>query len=193
MKKVLFLIFASLLVLGACGQDEHKPNKDDNKKSESKSDKKSNDPKKDKKSDDKKVDSKDEKQSESKNNSDDTTNNESESTSKNDNGKSQSNNGNNERIQGKQTTQQSDNQQPQNNNGYMSQAEIDEWNRTKPTTHDESQMGYGRSEYEEARKASEKVWNNPNAHVGGPGWVGKNEGYESWAKRQQEVQNTPAQ
>lgn len=45
MKKVLFLIFASLLVLGACGQDEDKSNKDDNKKSESKSDKKSNDPK----------------------------------------------------------------------------------------------------------------------------------------------------
>ena len=48
MKKVLFLIFASLLVLGACGQDEHKPNKDDNNKSESKSNKKSNDTKKDK-------------------------------------------------------------------------------------------------------------------------------------------------
>ena len=31
MKKVLFLIFASLLVLGACGQDEDNPNKDDNK------------------------------------------------------------------------------------------------------------------------------------------------------------------
>ena len=173
------LIFASLFVLGACGQDSDKSNKDDNNKSESKSVKKSNDPKKDKKSDDKKVDSKDEKQSESKNNSDDTTNNESESTSKNDNGKSQSNNGNNERTQGKQATQQqSNNQQAQNNNGYMSQAEIDEWNRTKPTTHDESQMGYGRSEYEQARKASEKVWDNPNAHVGGPSWVGKNEGYD---------------
>ena len=49
MKKFLFLIFASLLVLGACGQDEDNSNKDDNKKSESKSDKKSNDPKKDKK------------------------------------------------------------------------------------------------------------------------------------------------
>lgn len=194
MKKVLFLIFASLLVLGACGQDEDKPNKDDNKKSESKSDKKSNNTKKDKKSDDKKDYSKDEKQSESKNNSDDTTNNESESTSKNDNGKAQDNNGNNERIQGKQTTQQqSNNQQAQNNNGYMSQAEIDEWNRTKPTTHDESQMGYGRADYEQARKESEKVWDNPNAHVGGPYWVGKNEGYDSWAKRQQEVQNTPAE
>lgn len=193
MKKVLFLIFASLLVLGACGQNEDKSNKDDNNKSESKSDKKSNDPKKDKKLDDKKDDSKDEKQSESKNNSDDTTNNESESTSKKDNGKSQDNNGNNERVQGKQTTQQSNNQQAQNNNGYMSQAEIDEWNRTKPTTHDESQMGYGLGDYERARKASEKVWDNPNAHVGGPGWVGKNEGYDSWAKRQQEVQNTPAE
>ncbi|WP_145391471.1 hypothetical protein [Staphylococcus epidermidis] len=188
MKKFLVLIFASLLVLGACGQSEDNSKKDDDKKSESKSDKKSNDPKKDKKSDDKKVDSKDEKQSESKNNSDDTTNNESESTSKNDNGKSQSNNGNNERTQGKQATQQqSNNQQAQNNNGYMSQAEIDEWNRTKPTTHDKSQMGYGRSEYEQARKASEKVWDNPNAHVGGPSWVGKNEGYDSWANRQKEV------
>ncbi|MDU7809573.1 MAG: hypothetical protein E7J60_05800 [Staphylococcus epidermidis] len=47
MKKVLFLIFASLLVLGACGQNADKTNEDDNKKYESKSDKKSNDPKKD--------------------------------------------------------------------------------------------------------------------------------------------------
>ena len=38
-----------------------------------------------------------------------------------------------------------------------------------------------------------KVWNDPNAHVGGPRWVGKNEGYESWAKRQQEVQNSIAE
>ncbi|MBM0800665.1 hypothetical protein D0399_10325 [Staphylococcus epidermidis] len=45
MKKVLFLIFASLLVLGACGQNGDNSNKDDNKKSESKSEKKSNDPK----------------------------------------------------------------------------------------------------------------------------------------------------
>lgn len=53
MKKFLVLIFASLLVLGACGQSEDNSKKDDDKKSESKSDKKSNDPKKDKKSDDK--------------------------------------------------------------------------------------------------------------------------------------------
>ena len=58
-------------------------------------------------------------------------------------------NHNNERIQGKQTqaTQQNNNQQQannnqqtQNNNGYMTQSEIDEWNRTKTTTHNESQM-----------------------------------------------------
>ena len=193
MKKALFLVFASFLVLGACGQNADKSNKDDNKKSESKSDKKSNDPKKDKKSDGKKDNSKDEKQSESNNNSDDTTSNESQSTAKNDNGKAQDNNGNNERTPCKQATQQqnnqqqSSNQQSQNNNGYMTQEQINEWNKNKPTTHDESQMGYGRSEYEEARKASEKVWDNPNAHVGGPSWVGKNEGYDSWANRQKEV------
>ena len=34
MKKVLFLIFASLLVLGACGQDEDKNKEDDAKKVE---------------------------------------------------------------------------------------------------------------------------------------------------------------
>lgn len=49
MKKVLFLIFASLLVLGACGNNDSEK-KEDNKSSEHK---KSNDPKKDKKSDDK--------------------------------------------------------------------------------------------------------------------------------------------
>ncbi|OFR02157.1 hypothetical protein HMPREF2910_01310 [Staphylococcus sp. HMSC066C03] len=205
MKKVLFLIFASLLVLGACGQDGDNSNKDDNKKSESKSDKKSNDPKKDKKSDSKNKSkdssSGDKQQASSDDNNNDTANNDSESTSKSDNGKTQSANGNNERPQSKQATQQqnnnqqqsNNNQQQNNNNGYMTQEQINEWNRNKPTTHDESQMGYGRGDYEQALKDSEKVWNNPNAHVGGPRWVGKNEGYKSWAKRQQEVQNTTAQ
>jgi len=59
MKKVLFLIFASLLVLGACGQDGDKSNKADNKQSEHK---KSNDTKKNK---DEKADNK----KDSKNNS----------------------------------------------------------------------------------------------------------------------------
>lgn len=211
MKKVLFLIFASLLVLGACGQDEDNSNKDDNKKSESKSDKKSNDPKKDKKLENKDKSNKntndDKQQVSSDDSNNDTANNESESTSKNDNEKTQNANGNierpkSEKIQPTQQSnqqqannnqQQSSNQQSPNNNDYMTQDEINEWNKNKPTTHNESQMGYGRAEYEEARKASEQVWDDPNAHVGGPIWVGKNEGYESWAKRQQEVQNTPAQ
>ena len=201
MKKVLFLIFASLLVLGACGYNDSEK-KEDNKTSEHK---KSNDPKKDKKLENKDKSNKntnDDKQEVSSDDSNnDTANNESESTSKNDNKKTQSANSNNERPQGKtvQPTQQNhqqqsnNNQQSQNNNGYMTQEQINEWNKNKPTTHDESQMGYGRGDYEQARKDSEKVWNDPNAHVGGPRWVGKNEGYESWAKRQQEVQNSIAE
>lgn len=200
MKKVLFLIFASLLVLGACGNNDSEK-KEDNKTSEHK---KSNDPKKDKKLENKDKSNKntndDKQEASSDDSNNDTANNESESTSKNDNKKTQSANSNNERPQGKtvqptqqNNQQQSSNQQAQNNNGYMTQEQINEWNKNKPTTHDESQMGYGRGDYEQARKDSEKVWNDPNAHVGGPRWVGKNEGYESWAKRQQEVQNTTAE
>ena len=207
MKKVLFLIFASLLVLGACGNNDSEK-KEDNKTSEHK---KSNDPKKDKKLENKDKSNKntndDKQEASSDDSNNDTANNESESTSKNDNKKTQSSNSNNERPQGKavqptqqnhqqqsnNNQQQNSNQQSQNNNGYMTQEQINEWNKNKPTTHDESQMGYGRGDYEQARKDSEKVWNDPNAHVGGPRWVGKNEGYESWAKRQQEVQNTTAE
>lgn len=61
-------------------------------------------------------------------------------------------------------------------------------NEIPTTTHDESQMGYGKGEYEAAREQSKQVWDDPDAHVGGPSWVGKNEGYDSWAKRQQTVQ-----
>lgn len=207
MKKVLFLIFASLLVLGACGNNDSQK-KEDNKTSEHK---KSNDPKKDKKLENKDKSNKntndDKQEASSDDSNNDTANNESESTSKNDNKKTQSANSNNERPQGKtvqptqqnhqqqsnNNQQQNSNQQSQNNNGYMTQEQINEWNKNKPTTHDESQMGYGRGDDEQARKDSEKVWNDPNAHVGGPRWVGKNEGYESWAKRQQEVQNTTAE
>ncbi|TNB80365.1 hypothetical protein [Staphylococcus epidermidis] len=207
MKKVLSLIFASLLVLGACGNNDSEK-KEDNKTSEHK---KSNDPKKDKKLENKDKSNKntndDKQEASSDDSNNDTANNESESTSKNDNKKTQSANSNNERPQGnivqptqqnnqqqsKNNQQQNSNQQSQNNNGYMTQEQINEWNKNKPTTHDESQMGYGRGDYEQARKDSEKVWNDPNAHVGGPRWVGKNEGYESWAKRQQEVQNTTAE
>ena len=55
MKKVLFLIFASLLVLGACGQEEEKKEKDNKtettKKSEKKETQKKTDDKKENKED----------------------------------------------------------------------------------------------------------------------------------------------
>ncbi|MEN3089906.1 MAG: hypothetical protein ABC378_08835 [Staphylococcus pseudoxylosus] len=40
-------------------------------------------------------------------------------------------------------------------------------------------MGYGKVDYEAAREQSKQVWDDPNAHVGGPGSVGKNEGYDN--------------
>ncbi|MEB5628972.1 DUF5067 domain-containing protein [Staphylococcus capitis] len=95
--------------------------------------------------------------SSSKEDSKDVANNESENTFKSDNPKPQDNNGNNENPQMKQAqsstnqsyerkqqvsqsqtnTNQSNKQQ---DNGYMTPSQIDEWNKTKPTTHDESQM-----------------------------------------------------
>ena len=54
-------------------------------------------------------------------------------------------------------------------------------------------MGYGREDYEQALKESQKVWNNPNAHVGGPRWVGKTKDMRELGKRQQEVQNSVAE
>ncbi|MCO6231277.1 DUF5067 domain-containing protein [Staphylococcus epidermidis] len=95
--------------------------------------------------------------SSSKEDSKDVANNESENTFKSDNSKPQDNNGNNENPQMKQAqsstnqsyerkqqvsqsqtnTSQSNKQQ---DNGYMTPSQIDEWNKTKPTTHDESQM-----------------------------------------------------
>lgn len=95
--------------------------------------------------------------SSSKEDSKDVANNESENTFKSDNPKSQDNNGNNENPQMKQAqsstnqsyerkqqvsqSQTNTNQRnKQQDNGYMTPSQIDEWNKTKPTTHDESQM-----------------------------------------------------
>lgn len=58
MKKLFYLIFASLLILGACSQNNDNVSKADDKKSESKTDSKSNDTKKEKKSDNKKKETK---------------------------------------------------------------------------------------------------------------------------------------
>ena len=103
-----------------------------------------------------------------------------------DSNNSQSTNSNQNNVASASSNLQSG-QSTQTNNQTSNTQEI------PPTTHDESQMGYGRGDYEAAKEASEKVANDPNAHVGGPIWVGKNESYESWAKRQQEVQNTPSE
>ncbi|MDT0741686.1 DUF5067 domain-containing protein [Staphylococcus epidermidis] len=107
--------------------------------------------------------------------------------------KSDDNNSKESKTEDGKTTSDSNNNSLSTTNDQQVNNQPSNAQETPPTTHDESQMGYGRGDYEQARKDSEKVWNDPNAHVGGPRWVGKNEGYESWAKRQQEVQNTPAQ
>lgn len=178
MKKVLFLIFASLLVLGACGNNDSEK-KEDNKSSEHK---KSNDSKKDKKSDDKKDNSKDNKKSESKN--DDTTSIESQSTSKNDNGKSQDNNGNNERIQGKQATQQQ--------NGDNQQVQGTPFNKDMPVAHDGGQNGYGYGDYLAAKEASEKARRGELQGVGGSWGVAPGQDFNSWRNQQAKIQTERA-
>lgn len=42
-------------------------------------------------------------------------------------------------------------------------------------------------------KKQVKSKNDPNAHVGGPGWVNEGEGYDSWKQRQQEAQEAVVQ
>ena len=54
----------------------------------------------------------------------------------------------------------------------MTQDEINEWNKTN-LLHMMNLKWVMDAEYEKARKASEQVWDDPNAHVGGPIWVGK--------------------
>lgn len=97
-----------------------------------------------------------------------------------DSNNSQSTNSNQNNVASASSNSQSS-QSTKTNNQTSNTQEI------SPTTHNESQMGYGRGDYEAAKEASEKVANDPNAHVGGPIWVSKNESYDSWAKRQQEV------
>lgn len=81
-------------------------------------------------------------------------------------------------------TQKESTQSSNNSNEQSSNEEI------PTTTHDESQMGYGKGDYEAAKADSEKAMKDPNAHVGGPGWVSEGEGYDSWKDRQQEVQES---
>lgn len=113
------------------------------------------------------------------------TSNDSSSTS-NSNNNNQSTNSNQNNVASASSNSQT-RQTTQPNNQTSNTQEI------PPTTHDESQMGYGRGDYEAAKEASEKVANDPNAHVGGPGWVNEGEGYDSWKQRQQEAQEAVVQ
>jgi len=117
------------------------------------------------------------------------TSNDSRSTSNLNNSQSTNSNQNNVASvsNNSQTGQSTQNNNQKVNNQPSNTQEI------PPTTHDESQMGYGRGDYEAAKEASEKVKNDPNAHVGGPGWVNENEGYDSWKQRQQEAQEAVVQ
>ena len=76
-----------------------------------------------------------------------------------DSNNSQSTNSNQNNVASASSNSQSG-QSTQTNNQTSNTQEI------PPTTHDESQMGYGRGDYEAAKEASEKVANDPNAHVG---------------------------
>ena len=118
------------------------------------------------------------------------TSNDSSSTS-NSNNNRQSTNSNQNNVASASSNSQTD-QSTQNNNQQINN-QPSNTQEIPPTTHDESQMGYGRGDYETAKEASSKVWDDPNAHVGGPRWVGKNEGYESWANRQKEVAETQSE
>lgn len=180
MKKVLFLIFASSLVLGACGNHDSEK-KVDNKSSDHK---KSNDPKKDKETDNKKDESDNNKQV----NSDETTDNESQSTSKNDNGKSQDNNGNEERTQSKQATQQQQ-QNTGNQQTNNQQVQGTPVNKDMPVAHDGGQNGYGYGDYVEAKKASEQARNGQLQGVGGSWGVAPGQDFNSWREQQAQIQN----
>lgn len=116
------------------------------------------------------------------------------SSSTNSSNNSQSTNNSKNNV-ARSNTQNNNSQSAQSNQNNNQQVNNQSSNTQEipPTTHNESQMGYGRSEYEAAKEASSKVWDDPNAHVGGPSWVGKNEGYESWANRQKEVQESSMQ
>lgn len=117
-----------------------------------------------------------------------------EQTASNDNKSEQANNENNENksddnetaIASSNTnaTQKVNTQSSNKSNDQSSNEEI------PTTTHDESQMGYGKGDYEAAKADSEKAMKDPNAHVGGPGWVSEGESYDSWKDRQQEVQES---
>lgn len=114
-----------------------------------------------------------------------------EQTASNDNKSEQANNENNEnKSNDNETTIASSNTNATQKVNTQSSNEQSSNEEIPTTTHDESQMGYGKGDYEAAKADSEKAMKDPNAHVGGPGWVSEGEGYDSWKDRQQEVQES---
>ena len=74
----------------------------------------------------------------------------------------------------------------------MTQDEINEWNKTN-LLHMTNLKWVMVVEIMKLLKKQVKSKNDPNAHVGGPGWVNENEGYDSWKQRQQEAQEAVVQ
>ncbi|MCE5038382.1 hypothetical protein [Staphylococcus auricularis] len=89
-----------------------------------------------------------------------------------------------ERNDNQHTENQSQSTHLNSHSAYMTPEEIEEWNRTKPTSHEESQLGYGRVDYEYALEESTPLWEDPNANYDEIHLVRKGEDYDSWARRQ---------
>ncbi|MBE7332055.1 ABC transporter B family protein [Staphylococcus haemolyticus] len=193
MKKVLYLIFASLLVLGACGQDEGNSNKDDNKKSQTKSNKKSNDPKKNNASDNKEKTSKDKQQANLDDNSNSETRNNTESVSDNNGSEKQGSSKPHVAQQQKPTNngrQQADSNQQQASQNQQNQGTP--VNKDMPVAHDGGQNGYGYGDYLAAKEATErgKAQNGGKLEGVGGAWpVQDGQSFESWRQAQVDWQN----
>ncbi|PTK81939.1 hypothetical protein [Staphylococcus haemolyticus] len=187
MKKALFLIFASVLVLSACGQDEDNSNKESNKKSETKSDKKSNDPKKNNASDNKEKTSEDKQQANSDDNSNSETRNRTENTYDNNGGEKQGSSKSYVGQQQKPTNngqQQADSNQQQTSNN---QQQVSQNQQNQQVQEDPNAPTY--QEYLNAKELTENIQNNPDKyqHIGGGPGMGLSSPDQSYDSYKQEV------
>lgn len=142
MKKFLFLVFASLLVLGACGNSDSSNEDDSDKKSETKS----NDPNKDK---DKSKDKDKKKEDKEKSSNEENQNSQEQSQEQQTN------------TQEQQQTQQAatQEQQTQQNNEYDSTKHSDEYNASHPVSTDDD---WTPEEKQRAQQSSQGDGYDPN-------------------------------
>ncbi|MGJ5651201.1 hypothetical protein [Staphylococcus warneri] len=138
MKRLVGILFASTLILGACSQDDTK--EDENKKSESTTEKKANDKKDEKTKEDKK--SKEEKKSQE-NEDNSTEEQHTEETATNEQVQSQ------EQQQTQQTNQQ--------NGEYDSTKHSDEYNASHPVSTDDDWTPEEKQRYDEGMKEIERL------------------------------------